>query len=174
MDAEQLKAVLNNPAANASQRQAALDALAAMGEKPYQPAAGEVSEAVSPVAIQLLRSVNTSSFADVTEQDVYDFLNDRGARPDDRETLFREFLAYKINVERDPAYVAGRDEIRRRLLAYFNERQAGFMARLKAAIDAGESTKPIREEIIEFYRDWVDSCVLRDEVKAHMREVIGG
>lgn len=164
-----LEKILADPESTAEERGLAERELAAMGEGP-SPTDQAGRSAASPLVAELLRFTGASSLAEVNQDDVYRFLD--GRQPYQRETLFQEFTAYKIEVQRDPVYVAGNLEVGRRLHTYFLERLDGIMARLRAAIDAGANTQAIRGEIREFLSDWKDSGALSEETKAGMRGIL--
>jgi hypothetical protein len=154
--------------AEGPEREAAQAAIRELGI-PVVPRLGDPSS----LMIELLAFVNASSLADVEDSDVYAFLDARGLPPHARESLFLEFTAWKM--ERDPGYQAERLRLRRTLRAYFRDRLDYLLLQFRTTIDSGQERecKATRTEIIDFCHDWQDSCVVPDEAKVIMREILG-
>jgi hypothetical protein len=179
MDAEQLRSILTNPAASASQKQAAFDALTALGEAPVQSVGGSdlSSLATELVRCSKLAEVERTSygepdkplFAYVPLNEFCDFATTRNLTTAQTAGLWTEYVEAKK--AHDPGWVKVFIDGQRRMREYFVERLTGLMARLRAA---GKPTQAIHNEIDELLRDWQDSGVLPEDTKALMRRILEG
>lgn len=157
MDANQLKCVLENPAASASQRQAALDALNALADPgdPVQKPDSEEPEAISPLEAELLRFATAPELSQVEYIQIHEFCAEHRWNSECRALWERWVFASPVASARVREMV---DYMRK----YFLEQYDSLLARFGEVIRKKEDATEIRTEMREFFKDWSTSCVLTD------------
>jgi hypothetical protein len=154
---EKLQHIIDDPATSASERQEAQREIDAQYAEP--------ESALIPLEAELLYEYHAATLADVQYHDIAEFCAAH-KQSADADALYMKWLGVS------PVARKKMRQMRKHLENYFLECYDSLLTRYKSGLDTGGDMNALDKEALAFYRTWIDSSIVPEEMRPHFQQLI--
>jgi hypothetical protein len=118
-----------------------------------------------PLENELLYEYHAATLADVQYHDIHEFCVSHKLSADS-DKLYMKWLSVS------PVARKKMQQMRKHFENYFLESYDSLLTRYKSGLDSGGDMSALNKEALEFYRDWLDSGIIPEELQPEIRQLI--